>query len=67
MGANERIGVVVDLAVFWLRDESLEESDNLPEPDVPAQEIVDNHEAALEQFREIGADLGGEHVNPKET
>jgi len=40
MGANERIGVVVDLAVFWLRDESLEESDNLPDPDILAQEIV---------------------------
>jgi type I restriction enzyme M protein len=36
-----------------LRDESLEESDNLPDPDVPAQEIVDDLEAAFEQFREI--------------
>ena len=28
------------LDIFWLRDESLEESDNLPDPDVLAQEIV---------------------------
>jgi hypothetical protein len=28
------------LDIFWLRDESLEESDNLPNPDVLAQEIV---------------------------
>ena len=43
---------------FWLRDESREESDYLPNPDVLAQEIVEDLEAALEQFREIAADLG---------
>jgi type I restriction enzyme M protein len=47
------------LDIFWLRDESLEESDNLPDPDVLAQEIVEDLEAALEQFREIASDLGG--------
>jgi len=46
------------LDIFWLRDESLEESDNLPDPDVLAQEIVEDLEAALEQFREIATDLG---------
>jgi type I restriction enzyme M protein len=51
------------LDVFWLRDESLEESDNLPDPDVIAQEIVEDLEAALEQFREIVGDLGGEEVS----
>jgi type I restriction enzyme M protein len=45
------------LDIFWLRDDSLSESDNLPSPDVIAQEIVDDLEAALEQFREITADL----------
>jgi type I restriction enzyme M protein len=34
------------LDIFWLRDESLEESDNLPYPDILAQEIVDDLEAA---------------------
>jgi type I restriction enzyme M protein len=48
------------LDIFWLRDKSLEKSDNLPDPDILAQEIVDDLEAALEQFREIAADLGGE-------
>ncbi|MBI2998269.1 MAG: N-6 DNA methylase, partial [Deltaproteobacteria bacterium] len=48
------------LDIFWLRDESLEESDNLPDPDVLAQEIVEDLEAALEQFREIATDLGVE-------
>jgi len=28
------------LDIFWLRDESLEDADNLPDPDVLAQEIV---------------------------
>ena len=41
------------LDIFWLTDESLEESDNLPDPDVLAQGIVDDLEAALEQFRAI--------------
>jgi type I restriction enzyme M protein len=46
------------LDIFWLKDESLEASDNLPDPDVIAQEIVDDLEAALEQFRLIANDLG---------
>jgi type I restriction enzyme M protein len=48
------------LDIFWLKDESLESSDNLPDPDVIAQEIVDDLEAALEQFRLIANDLGGD-------
>ena len=46
------------LDIFWLRDESLSDSDNLPAPEVIAQEIVEDLEAALEQFREIAGDLG---------
>lgn len=45
------------LDIFWLRDETLEESDNLPDPDILAQEIVEDPEAALEQFCEIAADF----------
>ena len=44
------------LDVFWLRYESLEDSDNLPDSDVLAQEIVADLEVALEQFREIAAE-----------
>jgi type I restriction enzyme M protein len=43
----------VSLDIFWLKDESLEASDNIPDPDVIAQDIVEDLEAALEQFREI--------------
>jgi type I restriction enzyme M protein len=47
----------VNLDIFWLRDESLEETANLPEPDVLAAEIVEDLESALEQFRAIVEDL----------
>ncbi len=46
------------LDIFWLKDDALADSDKLPPPDVIAQEIVDDLEAALEQFRLIAADLG---------
>ncbi len=45
------------LDIFWLRDDTLADSDNLPPPDVIAQEIVDDLEAALAQFRLIADDL----------
>ena len=48
------------LDIFWLRDESLEELDNLPDSNFLVQKIVEDLEAALEQFREIAADLGAE-------
>jgi type I restriction enzyme M protein len=47
------------LDIFWLKDESLTDSDNLPPPEVIAQEIVEDLEAALEQFRLIAGDLNG--------
>ena len=47
-----------NLDIFWLRDESLEETENLPDPDIIAGEIVEDLEAALEQFRLIAEDLG---------
>ena len=45
------------LDIFWLKDHSLEDSANLPEPGVLAAEIVEDLEAALEQFRLIAEDL----------
>ena len=47
----------VNLDIFWLKDESLEDSANLPDPDVIAAEIVEDLEAALEQFAAIAEDL----------
>jgi type I restriction enzyme M protein len=45
------------LDIFWLRDESLEDSENLPDPGVLAAEIVEDLQAALDQFSLIAADL----------
>ena len=52
----------LNLDIFWLKDDSLEDLDALPEPDVLAAEIVENLEAALEQFRGVAAEVaeGGE-------
>src|SRR6266536_3566755 len=47
----------LNLHIFWLKDESLEASANLPDPDIIAQEIVEDLEAALSQFAQIAADL----------
>jgi type I restriction enzyme M protein len=45
------------LDIFWLKDKSLADLDNLPEPDELALEIIDNLEAGLNSFREIAAGL----------
>ncbi len=47
----------VNLDIFWLRDESLEDSASLPAPDVLAAEIMEDLQAALQQFGEIADDL----------
>lgn len=47
----------LNLDIFWLKDDSLEDIDSLPEPDVLAQEIVENLEAALEHFRGVSEEL----------
>lgn len=47
----------VNLDIFWLKDESLEDSANLPDPDVIAAEIAEDLQAALDQFSQIAADL----------
>ncbi len=47
----------MSLDLFWLRDESLEDSANLPEPHVLAQEIADDLRSALGQIEDILGDL----------
>ncbi len=47
----------LSLDIFWLKDESLEDSANLPDPDIIAAEVVEDLQAALAQFAEIAADL----------
>lgn len=46
-----------NLDIFWLKDESLDDLDKLPDPKVVASEIVEDLEDALEQLKEIETDL----------
>ncbi len=41
------------LDITWIKDKSLADLDNLPDPDVLVGEIVENLESGLESFREI--------------
>ncbi|MFZ3288022.1 MAG: class I SAM-dependent DNA methyltransferase [Telluria sp.] len=45
------------LDIFWLRDDSLEDLDNLPSPEVLQLEIIDQLEAALASFRDVAVGL----------
>ena len=47
----------LSLDLFWLKDESLEDAESLPEPDILAAEIADDLQAALEQFSSIAEEL----------
>ena len=46
------------LDIFWLRDESMEDSATLPPPDEILDEMLEDLRAALEQLEEIAGDLG---------
>jgi len=46
-----------NLDIFWLKDESLEDIENLPPPDTIARDITENLQSALEQFNSITEDL----------
>ena len=48
----------VNLDLFWLKDDSLEDTADLPAPDVLVTEITENLEAALAQLQSIQAELG---------
>jgi len=47
----------INLDIFWLKDDALEESANLPAPGVIALDIMEDLQAALEQFATIAEDL----------
>jgi len=48
----------VSLDIFWLKDESLEDTENLPPPEIIAQEISDNLQSALDSINELIVSLG---------
>ena len=45
------------LDIFWIKDKSLADLDNLPDPDVLADDIIDNLQSALESFQELKKQL----------
>ena len=45
------------LDIFWLRDKSLADLDNLPDPEDLAKEIIENIEAGLDSFRKVASSL----------
>jgi N-6 DNA Methylase len=48
----------VNLDIFWLKDDALDDPDLLPPPEEVAAEIVENLETALERFRRVASALG---------
>ena len=48
------------LDIFWIKDKSLADLDNLPSPDELADDIIENLQSALDSFRELKAQLGAE-------
>jgi type I restriction enzyme M protein len=56
----------VNLDITWLRDESLEDVDNLPAPEIIAREIVEDLTAALAEFEAVAAALEAGASTPAE-
>ena len=52
------------LDITWLRDDSLEDTENLPAPDVIAQEIIEDLEAALTEFTAVAQALAKDDEGP---
>jgi type I restriction enzyme M protein len=46
-----------NLDIFWLKDESLDDLDNLPEPEILVTELTEELQSALEQLKEIKEDI----------
>jgi type I restriction enzyme M protein len=54
----------VNLDITWLRDDSLEDLDNLPAPEIIAREIVEDLTAALAEFEAVAAALEAAAAEP---
>jgi len=48
-----------NLDIFWIKDKSLADLDNLPDPDILANEIIENIEAGLESFKGVMETING--------
>ena len=47
------------LDITWIKDKSLTDLDNLPDPDILANDIIENLKAGIESFEEIMVTLNG--------
>jgi type I restriction enzyme M protein len=56
----------LNLDIFWLKDDNLEDVDSLPPPDEIAADIVDNLQAALEAFQSVVDELSTTSVGQAE-
>ena len=45
------------LDIFWIKDKSLADLDNLPDPETLADDIIENLQSALESFQELKRQL----------
>lgn len=55
----------LNLDIFWLKDDSLDDPDLLPPPDEIAAEIVESLETALERFRRVASSLQSQNGSAK--
>jgi type I restriction enzyme M protein len=46
------------LDIFWIKDKSIADLDNLPSPDELADDIIENLQSALQNFQELKGKLG---------
>ena len=49
----------ISLDITWIKDKSLADLDNLPDPDILASEIIENLRAGIESFEEIMISING--------
>lgn len=63
LGARDK----TSLDLFWLKDDSLADLDNLPEPADLAEEIIENLESGLASFRSVAAALPNTGVEDRPT
>lgn len=47
----------ISLDIFWIKDKSLADLDNLPDPETLADDIIENLQSALESFQELKKQL----------
>ena len=58
--AKASLPSLITVCVVWAKSKTPQQRENLPDPDVIADEIVENLQAALEQLTSISEELAAE-------